>query len=682
MSLLAALAVVGVVWWYGRQADAVDPELLLDYRPRQVTRILARDGTVIGELHTGERRTVVAYDELPPTLVDAFLAAEDADFFTHHGLDWPGIVRATVRNVTQVEAQQGASTITQQVIKNTLLDQRRSVERKSQEIVLASRVEAVLSKRQILEIYVNEIYFGEGRYGVSEAARYYFGKTLAELDLGEMATLAALPNAPGVVTCYRQVERLAARRDYVLTQMVEHGFLAPAAIAAYVGQPIVPLDREAAARVSAIGDADEFVDLARRELLRRYGEDGLARLGATVWTTVDLDLQREARATSGRTLDQLEARHGYGTHARPLSASARARLDASAPATLEPGQRLAVVIADARPHDPGRAELDATLGPHAVVIELGPLASLEREALAERFPVGHAIDVRVRADRGSDGIAHATLEPGPELAVALADVESGQLRVLLGGREFHLGGFDRALFARRQPGSSFKPVVYGAAARAGMLTPDAVLPGDEGLWRGVAEAFADSDNAAAQALFDAVGPLAVHQFARDLGLDAALRDDASLALGTSEVTPIELLTAYLTIARAGAGIEPRSITAIEIPDDLRGHAPAQLAAEPGRTRFGVEIDVAARLDRTARARGRARHRDGRPGARTPGRGQDRDHRRRPRPMVRGLHHRSRRGRLGRLRSTHQPRPQRDREQPRHRRMARRDDARQSLAASS
>ncbi len=249
--VLALVGVVAIVLWYGRKADTVDPGVLLDYRPPQVTRILACDGTVIGEIHAGERRTVVPYGTLPPALVDAFLAAEDADFFEHDGLDWPGIVRALFSNLTHAEVRQGASTITQQVIKNTLLRRERSVERKRQEIVLAGRVESVLSKRQIFEIYVNEVYFGEGRYGVAEAARYYFGKTLAELDLGEMATLAALPNAPGVVTCYRRTEDLRARRDYVPSKWSSTRGRCPLARASGSKPARPSASRSAAARASS-----------------------------------------------------------------------------------------------------------------------------------------------------------------------------------------------------------------------------------------------------------------------------------------------------------------------------------------------------------------------------------------------------------------------------------------------
>jgi penicillin-binding protein 1A len=593
-SVLAILTLTAIIGWYGRKAGNVDPGILRSYRPPQVTRILARDGTLIGEIHTGERRTVVAYDALPPALVHAFLAAEDADFFEHDGLDWPSIVRATVSNLIHARARQGGSTITQQVIKNTLLSQSRSVERKSQEIMLAGRVESTLTKREIFEIYVNQIYFGEGRYGVVEAARYYFGKSLDELDLGEMATLAALPNAPGVVTCYRRVERLEARRDYVLAQLVKHGFATPEDIAAFVGEPIVARDRGAAGRGPsswAVGEADEFVELARLELVRRYGEDGLATLGATVRTTVDLDLQREARAAGRRELAKLEARHGYGSHARTLTTRARKRIEGRAPKQLEVGRRETVIIVDEEPRL-SDGSLRATLGPHAIAIELGP--EFAGPELLDRFPPGSAVEVRILAAANNDHPARASFEAGPELALALAEVRSGELLALIGGREFRHGGFDRARLARRQPGSSFKPVLYGAALRSRQFTAASTLPGGPtGAPMRLRGALAQSDNAVALALMQALGPEPVHAFARDLGIETALGPQPSLALGTSELPPLELLTAYLTLARGGVGIEPQAILAIDVPSDLHGVTPTPIADAARPRRFGVGAEIAA-----------------------------------------------------------------------------------------
>lgn len=601
-TMILTVGILGTVWWFGRQVD-VDPERLLDYRPHQVTRILARDGTPIGELVFDERRTVVDYDELPEHLVHAFLAAEDADFFEHDGLDWPGIARAAVANLTPGRGSQGASTITQQVIKNTLLTHARTVERKSQELVLAGRVEAVLDKRQILEIYVNEVYFGEGRYGVEEAARWYFGKHVADVDLGEAAALAALPHAPGVVTPYRRVDDLEARRDYVLRQMREHGFARAEDIAPYLGAPIVALEHPR--DPPGIGEAEEFVALARAELIRRYGEEALPTLGATVRTSVDLDLQREARSAGRRELAGLEARHGYGHHARPLSKRARKRLEARAPEHVDAGSRQTAILDEPSietvhpERAPAAARLRATVGVHPVTIELPEsLAGLPPAELARRFPAGSAIEVRITAPPSAESPAFAELGPGPEFALALADVRSGELRALIGGRQYARGGFDRATSARRQPGSSFKPILYGAAIASREFTAaSTAIGGGQGGVRGepmrLRSALAHSDNAVALALMRAVGHERVDAFARDLGVASELGRHLSLALGTSEMTPLELMTAYLTLARGGAGIEPKVILEIEVPPDLHGQTPEPVAPEPTPRLFSVDAGVAA-----------------------------------------------------------------------------------------
>lgn len=589
LTAIGVLTMVLIVWWYGRAADDIDLAPLLDYQPPQVTRVLARDGTPIGEIAI-ERRSVVGWDALPGSLVDAFVAAEDADFFEHEGLDWSGIARATVSNVVHGEARQGASTITQQVIKNTLLGSARTMERKSQELMLVSRVEALLDKREIFTIYVNAIYLGEGCHGVEQAARHYFGKSVGELDLGESALLAALPRSPGLVTPYRQHELLERRRKHVLGRMVALGRVGVDEAQPYLATPPKVLARDAARDRGAFGEADEFVALARRELIRRYGEDRLATLGATVHTTVDLEVQRAARAGGLVQLDELERRHGHGGHARVLAAKARKRLSARAPEQLAPGESHAVLVVS---HEHVHAGwLDAELGPHAVRVEL---SANERQQAGARFPIDGALTVKIIEARAGEP-ARATLEPGPELALVLADVQTGELRALIGGRDFVQGNFDRSWAARRQPGSAFKPILYGAALRSGRFTAASRgLGGPRGEPMRLREALAQSDNAVALALFEAVGADAVHEFARDLGLTSALGRQPSLALGTSEVTPLDLLTAYLTVARGGVGIEPSGVLGIEVPADLRGRRPEPIFA-PTRARvFGIEAEVAAVL---------------------------------------------------------------------------------------
>jgi penicillin-binding protein 1A len=234
---LGAGGIAGVFWYYGRDIEHVDVAAIRDYRPPQVTRIVARDGTVLGEIFS-QRRTLIRFEDVPKHVVDAFLAAEDADFYNHEGMDYFGMVRAALSNIEAGELRQGASTITQQVVKNFLLSQDRTFERKIQELLLARRLEQALSKHEILELYLNDIFLGHGRYGIEEASRFYFGKSVREIDLGQAAILAALPKAPGRSTPIKEPEKVKARQVYVLQQMVANGFAQPQEVEAAIADPM------------------------------------------------------------------------------------------------------------------------------------------------------------------------------------------------------------------------------------------------------------------------------------------------------------------------------------------------------------------------------------------------------------------------------------------------------------
>ncbi len=553
-TVLASGAVVGVVWFYGRSAEDIDLSPLEHYQPPQVTRIVARDGTVIGEVFDEERRTVVPYDEIPEHVRLAFLAAEDADFFRHAGMDYLSMARAAIVNLTSGSLRQGASTITQQTVKNVLLSQDRTVERKSQEIVLSMRVERTLSKAQILEIYLNEIYLGEGRYGVEEASRHYFGKSVRELDLGEAATLAGLPKAPSRLAPCKDSDGAKDRQRYVLGQMVEHGFASEKEVAPYLDAPLAIVDHQ---RHDLAESAPEVVDAVKAELRARYTDEELRTLGATVYTTVDLELQRAARSSVSRGLDELERRQGYGHHARKLGARGRKIVRGKAPARPVVGGIYRALVLE--PTADGVLRLG--LGDDVVLVA--------DEAWDEaRHPEGGAMDVMITSIEGEGDARHleGSLPPGPEAALLIADNETGEVLALVGGRAQAPGQFDRALQARRQPGSTFKPIVYAAAMADGSLTAASTLPDQHERPLRLRAALARSDNAVAVALLERTGAARVHDMARDLGVESPLVEHPSLALGASELRPIELLGTYLAFARGGPGVEPTVIRRIELPD--------------------------------------------------------------------------------------------------------------------
>jgi penicillin-binding protein 1A len=605
-------SVAGLFWYHGRALADIDEDALRNHSPPQVTRVLASDGSLIGEIYS-ERRTVIAYEDIPSHVEDAFLAAEDADFYEHEGMDYLGMVRALVANVRAGEVRQGASTITQQVVKNFLLSPERTLERKVQELILARRLEQVLGKREILQLYLNDIYLGHGRYGIEEASFYYFGKSVREVDLGQAALLASLPKAPSRGSPFKDRDGAKARQVYVLRQMGEKGMASPADVEREVAAALEEKLRDPAkedGRAKPISGCEEFVDLAHAELLERYGQEGLDRLGATVWTTVDPTAQRAAKQSVRDGLVALDLRRGFGHRiapAKPKNAT-RALEQGKGPLTLG---RIAPIIIDERM--PGLPEdgFPGHVGEHRVFVRV-PAGSRYDEPDVDhlvQFPAGGITMARILVlepppESGvPSGWALAEIGSGPEAAVVVAEVETGRVLAMVGGYGYERGEFNRVTSARRQPGSAFKPVIYGAALKSGTFTAASIVtdspeiyasmsgkPGDDGSWkptnferdvyRGdirLRVALTHSVNTVAIKLLDAVGFAAVHEFAEALGIESPLSENLSLALGTSEVTPFELLRGYMTLARGGSRIEPIVVERIEVKG--RVEFEAELAPE-------------------------------------------------------------------------------------------------------
>src|SRR5262245_37402411 len=298
--------VVGLFTYYGNDPKMPKIGKLDEYRPKQVTRILDRNNVPIGEMGS-EKRTVVPYASVPKMYVQAVVAAEDADYFKHGGVDYMGMARAFITNVLRGRTAQGGSTITQQVIKNLLLTPERNLKRKVQEIILAHRLSEKLSKEEVLALYLNQIYFGHGRYGCEEAARYYFGKSVRDIDLAEAALLAGLPQSPERLSPRKHPDAAKARQRYVLGQMADHGYIARKEAERVAAQPI-RLARETAA---ARGLAAEEVDVVARFLSDKMGENAAFEVGNTVTTTLEAHLQEIAGSTLERGLEDLDGRQGF-----------------------------------------------------------------------------------------------------------------------------------------------------------------------------------------------------------------------------------------------------------------------------------------------------------------------------------------------------------------------------------
>lgn len=583
LSVLAGVGgLLGVFWWFGRGVADLDEARLKDYRPPQVTRIFARDGTtLLGEIYE-QRRTLIRYEDIPSHVENAFLAAEDADFYHHQGMDYMGMARALLVNVRARRVKQGASTITQQVVKNFMLSPERSLERKVQELILARRLEQALTKQQILELYLNEIYLGHGRYGLDEAAWYYFGKSVREIDLGQAALLATLPKAPSRDSPYKSPEKAKQRQVWVLEQMVGHGFATAEDAQPFIDGPLSVVDPEQ--RRSIHPGADEFVDEVHRRLTAQYGET-LSTLGARVTTTVDLDVQAEARAGLLAALHELDVRQGYGAQTRPATKRELRSAAREADKAMRVGRTYRAL--SVAPPDAGLSPdtYAASVGEqHFVVsVPLGDRYRREGSSVAEQFAPGvvHPILVESLSDPKTPsgwGRARVIL---PEAAVALSDPNTGELLAMIGGSSYERGNFNRVLQAARQPGSSFKPFVYGAAVQSKMYTAATLVSDSPEIyekWKPtnflrdvylgdvrLRLALTKSINTIAIKLLDTVGFAAVHEFAAAAGIETPLPDHLSLALGTTEIPPIEMLNGYTTLARGGSRITPRLIREIEAP---------------------------------------------------------------------------------------------------------------------
>jgi len=586
----SVLFVVGAVtlWLIVRHFEAGLPSVteLEHYQPPQVTRVLARDGTVLAELFT-QRRTVLPIGSLPPHVKLAVLAAEDAGFYEHEGLNYWGIARAFLKNLRSGSTRQGGSTITQQVVKNLLLEtNERTFSRKIREALLARKLEQELSKDQILELYIDNIYFGRGRYGIEEAARDDFGKSARDIDIAEAALIAGRIANPHEYHPRVNVQKALSRRSYVLDQMHAKGFLGDAQWEAAQAEGV----HLAPASEPASGIAPEAVEAAKAVLYRAEPEQ--ARLGGfTITTTIDPKLQEAARKALRADLEAYDKRHKLQGALEPPPATAARKgkgappRDALVPFDGTPAfdqhRVLVGVVAGA---DDAAGTFDVRVGTVTGSVRLGDYprynpANLAPSAFA---PVGAHVRVSLLAPV-ADGKAPLRMESGPEGAFVAIDVRTREILALVGSYEGQAGALDRATQSRRQPGSTFKPVVYSYALHSRRFTPATLVDPKPDAFEGgyrptnfegykghellrLREALAQSVNVAAVRVLHDVGAANVVPWAQALGIESPMKPDLSLALGSYEVRPVELAGAYATFAAGGTWAEPRLVTRIVGPD--------------------------------------------------------------------------------------------------------------------
>lgn len=681
--MIAGVAgIVGVFVYYGRELPNI--ETLKDYRPPQTTRILAADGTVIRELFT-ERRTVVPPEDVPAVLVQALISAEDANFFEHGGVDYLGILKAAVSNLLPGRQTRGASTLTQQTVKTFLLSNERTMSRKIKEAILSVRLERNLSKQDILHLYLNQIFFGNNRYGVDEAARFYFGKSVQEIGLGEAAVLASIPKSPNDINPRRNLERTKDRQTYVLRRMVENGFITAAQAQAEIDRPIE------VAPLPVTGPGGYYSEEVRRELTARLGAELVESGGLTIETGMDPLLQGAAEEAVRSGLRTIDKRQGWRGALGRLGNEAWERLKAqltpdgqsivdlrlvdttlAEETTDETELRRIARAVRWRPMQPGReviARVNKVVARGADV-DLGstvawmPLSSAEwarrwnpgawtapPKSMAEVVKAGDLVLVRVvavtpcskQAKAGDCEVARVevALEQNPKVEGALVAIDPADRTVvaLVGGFDSARSPFNRATQAKRQPGSAFKPFVYAAALETGRFTPRTeVLDTPEIIrdrWTGqpwvpknyerdsfagamtLRSALAQSKNTVAVKLIADIGRepgVAMSEddaqdrgldrladLSRRAGIDSALPRSLTTALGSGDVSPMELVNAYTTFAANGRYARPILVRRVRAPDgslllenrpSFEQQPPRHLELEEGRPNRGLHADVA------------------------------------------------------------------------------------------
>jgi len=576
--LLGGIAVVGLAvaiyaaWLFHDLPDASD---LADYRPATATRVYAGDGTLIGEF-SDERRIYVPYEQIPEPVVQAFLSAEDNDFFNHGGIDVSGLGRAMFKNVFNAASGrrlEGGSTITQQVAKNVLLAGQTGVNRKVKEAILSNRLEATLTKEQILELYLNEIYLGYRSFGVAAAAYNYFGKSLSELSPDEAAFLAALPKGPANYHPKRFPGRATGRRDWVLGEMNQNGWLTDAQLVEARARPLTTQD---APRRAQYADADFFVEEARRQAIARFGRDDVNRGGYYMRTTLDPSLQSAARDALMKGLENYDRRHGW-RGAWGTTDFAEGWQDVALAETRPPERRAWQAAA-----------VDSVSGNNVRIItardgRTGSLLAADAAWANANRPLKRGDLIFVELTDGQFALKQVPRVNGALVAI---EPQSGRVLAMVGGYSYALSSFNRATQAERQPGSAYKPFVY-AAALEGDFTPASIVldapisfagGANGGRWtpenysrqyygpQSLRRGLELSRNVMTVRLAQSVGMDNIVALSEKMGVADNLTPNLSVSLGAGETTPYRLTAAYAAFVNGGRRVNPYLIEMVQDRD--------------------------------------------------------------------------------------------------------------------
>jgi penicillin-binding protein 1A len=594
--LSGLIALVGAYLYVSGTLPQV--ETLADYRPPIITRVLGDDGTTIAEF-ARERRILVSVERMPKQLIQAFVSAEDSNFFEHPGIDLVSIMRAAIKNIIAGGIVQGGSTITQQVAKSLLLSPERKFKRKFKEAILAWRMEKALSKEEILHLYLNQIYLGHRAYGVQAAAENYFDKNVEELTLAECSILAGLPQAPSRYSPYNHYDRAKNRQKYVLKRMVDEGYISQAAADSAQAETLTIQPRLNA----HIAKAYYFTEQVRRYLESNYSQEILETQGLTVHTSMSVSMQEAAQIAVRKNLRDHDKRRGFRGPKLVLSETEAEEFllkqaDRFIKHPLTVGQFTDAVLIGSdddqlllRIGDLSAVILRSSLKwpkriTKVTVVDNSTPPTTDLDVTFKRLPVGSVLQVRVE-EVSEDAPILLTLDQSPlaQGALVALDPKTGLVKAMVGGYDFFESQFNRVLQAKRLPGSAIKPLLYSAALDKGYTPATVILDtpliykekstsGLETAWKPknysdkfygptpLRTALAKSYNVITVKILEDIGVKYAANYIHKLGITSDLAHDLTLGLGSSALTPLELATAYTVFANGGIRIKPSYIVKI------------------------------------------------------------------------------------------------------------------------
>jgi len=602
-SMILVIAVAGaaafVLWKVSQELP--DYEVLAKYEPPVMTRIHANDGRLIAE-YARQRRIYVPITAVPKRVTEAFISAEDKNFYQHGGLDIQGIIRAVVTNMSAVQSggrMVGASTITQQVAKNFLLTNDQNIERKLKEAILAIRIERAFTKEQILELYLNEIYLGAGAYGVAAAAQTYWNKALNELTLAEAAYLATLPKAPSNYDAFKHTERAIARRNWVIDRIVENGFATHDEGEEAKAQPLGVLARTYGPKIHA---SEYFAEEVRRKIIDDFGEDKLYGGGLSVRTTLDPRMQAIARKALVKGLTDYDRTHagwrGVDKTIDPAGDWGKTLAGVPVWSDIEPW-KLAVVLEVSNDEAkigirPGRDKEGQLVAERETGVIPAAEVKWTRKTVTQALKPGDVVYVaplEPKTDKDGNPAPEETvagkwsLQQVPKVsgAITAMDPHTGRVLAIIGGFSFHQSQFDRATQALRQPGSSFKPIIYLTAIDNGYTPSSIIVDGNICVSQGrgmppwcpknysgggagpstLRYGIEKSRNLMTVRLSRDIGMPVIAEYARRFGVYDNLMPALSMSLGAGETTLLRMVNAYGMIANGGKKIEATFIDRIQ-----------------------------------------------------------------------------------------------------------------------